>query len=143
MAHTIEILLPAVELSVDDDSLSFKAPRNRLWEISALLGKYNHFASVTLKKPFKPRTTGDRSQSHRINGHVAFICGELGYSGKAEFDHVKTALKIMARSRGYPGTEVMGEWVPKSESEISTEEAGWLIESINQFAAENGMRLPE
>jgi hypothetical protein len=92
-----------------------------------------------LSKPGKPRTTGEGSQSHHINGHVQQIANETGNS----FDDVKLAAKHEAITRGYPFRTISGQVIPHSESEIDTVAAGHLIETLHQIAAELDIRLRE
>lgn len=35
--------------------------------------KYNDFVQVTINPPYKPRTTGAKSQNHHLNGHIYTI----------------------------------------------------------------------
>lgn len=100
-------------------------------------------------RPFRPRTTGKKSQQNRINGFIRQICMWTGN----DFDDVKMYCKKRAMRRGYPakkdadGNIVVslqdGEPIPESESKISVEEAGYLIEEIEQLAAELEISLKE
>ena len=110
--------------------------------------KHNGYVSVQLSPPRRPRTTGKGSQSHHINGHIQQLSIETGFN----FSDMKKYMKELAVSRGYPmelndnGDPMMDPWdnpVGKSESDISVEEAKLLIDTIHQFAAENGIRLVE
>jgi hypothetical protein len=116
-------------------------PVDTCWSAFAQLpkGASEGYVKVTLSRPGRPRTTGEGSQNHRINGHCQLIAMELGY----EFDEIKMAMKLRAISRGYPFATVLGQIIPKSEADLTTEEAAFLIDTIDQFAAEFGIRLPE
>lgn len=94
---------------------------------------------VTIKKPGRPRTTGERSQNHAINGY----CGQIAKETGQDFDTVKMAMKKMAIGRGYPfrTEKLTGETIPFSETEINTVQAGYLIDTIYQFANEYQIRL--
>ena len=94
----------------------------------------------------KPRTTGYRSQNHAINGYVGQIAKETGEDAGI----IKMYCKQLAIRRGYPLMEregqliysrLNGEPLPESEAEISTVEAGYLIDEIIQLAAELGIIL--
>jgi len=88
----------------------------------------------------RPRTKGWRSQNHRINGHCQQIAQETGNSFRAIKEHMKKE----AIDRGYPfETLPDGSTQPKSEADISVEEAILLTDTINQFAAEWGIVLKE
>lgn len=103
--------------------------------------------TVTIENVKRPRTTGKHSQNACINGYIQQICMEYGY----EFADVKMYMKELALSRGYPfmrdedGNVVTsiktGDPLPASETVITTIEAGYLIETIQQFAAEHGIIL--
>lgn len=103
--------------------------------------------TITVENVKKPRTTGKHSQNNCINGYIQQICMETGF----DFADVKMYMKELALSRGYPfmrnseGHIVnnirTGEPLPASETVITTVEAGFLIETIQQFAAEHGIIL--
>ncbi|MFW6120729.1 MAG: hypothetical protein ACOC80_07485 [Petrotogales bacterium] len=99
-----------------------------------------HYEKLRISQPFRPRSTGKKSQNHRINGFIQQICTETGYN----FVAMKYYLKKRAIGRGYPFyTDPEGHAVPKSEADISVEEAKLLIDEIEQFAAEAGITLIE
>lgn len=88
----------------------------------------------------RPRTTGERSQNHRINGHIQAICMETG----DDFYFMKEWVKYKAIRRGYPfDTAPDGTVIPWSETRLTTVQAAMLCEEIEQFAAERNIRLPE
>ena len=95
---------------------------------------------VTIETPYKPRTTGYKSQNHALNGFIQQICMETGQ----DFDSTKTYIKQMAIERGYPIKTVHGkvceDWwgnpIGISESEANTKECSLLIECAVQLAAE-------
>lgn len=102
--------------------------------------KNNDFVSLTLARPRRPRTTGEGSQNHHLNGHIMQICQETGN----DYDTVKNAVKMIAvEQMGYPHTELHGTITPKPESESSTEECALLIEAAHILAAELEMILQE
>ena len=95
---------------------------------------------VKIGYPRKPRTTGEGSQSHHLNGHVQQICMETG----DEFDDVKMEIKRRAIKRGYPShTDSFGNVVPQSEANASTVECAMLIEEAHDVAAFLNIRLKE
>jgi len=99
-----------------------------------------NFYSIVLDRPHKPRTTGRKSQNHAINGYIQQICNFTG----DDFAYLKYQLKFKAIGRGYPcRTNIHGDPVPFSESEIDTIQAGYLIETIQQEAAEMGITLED
>ena len=102
--------------------------------------------TVTIKPWYKPRTTGKKkdndkgSQNTHINGHIQTICMKDDNS----FDAVKMRMKVLAIDRGYPiETLPDGSVMPKSEADINTLEAGYLIDTIHQFADEWNIKLIE
>lgn len=94
---------------------------------------------VTVARPHRPRSTGEQSQNHHINGHVHQIAAETG----AGFDTVKNALKREAMSAGYPGEDFRGNRWPISETNASVEDAIVLIETCHRIAAELNITLRE
>lgn len=102
--------------------------------------KKNDYISVTLTPPRRPRSTGEHSQNHHLNGHIMQICAETGN----DYETVKTAVKMIAcESFGYPYTELHGVIVPQGESKASTAECAYLIEAAHLLAADLGIILKE
>ncbi len=102
--------------------------------------KRGGYMRIQLSPPFKHRSTGEKSQGNHINGHVQQIANETG----EDFDILKTEAKRKAIKRGYPiRTNIFGEAVPLSETEIDSEQAGFLIESLHEIADFLGIKLNE
>jgi len=102
--------------------------------------KRGGYMRLVLSPPFKHRSTGERSQNHHINGHCQQIANETG----EDFDVIKLHAKRMAIKRGYPvKVNIFGETVPLSETEIDTEQAGYLIEALHEIAAFLDIKLQE
>jgi hypothetical protein len=87
----------------------------------------------------RPRTTGPKSQNRNINGLVQQISQATGNN----FDTVKLWCKREAISRGYPFETFQGVMIPWSESRIDTIQAGYLIDTIHELAADLNIRLVE
>ena len=141
-----EILLPFCKRlrTGDDAQICFELPqsvRELVWHlIRQAHDKGIESFRVRIASPWNPRTTGWYSQNHHINGHIQQICIETGNS----FSAVKERMKELAIDMGYPiETLPDGEARPKGEAEISTVEAGYLIDTIHRFAAEWGINLVE
>jgi hypothetical protein len=104
---------------------------------------------LILSPPKKIRTTGELSQNHHFNGHLAQICQETGN----EFADVKLYVKRRAFKRGLSfmtkenGAVVYslvdGEPLPVSETKMTTIECGYCIDECHELAAELGIRLIE
>ena len=95
---------------------------------------------VKMWLPRKPRTTGDKSQSHHLNGHIQQIAQ---YTGD-DFDDVKMEIKRRAISKGYPyRTDSFGNVVPDSEANSSTVECGYLIDTAHEVASFLNIKLKE
>lgn len=110
----------------------------------------NHggFVSLTFKVPYKKRTSGAHSQNSCIHGYATVIANETGHT----VEEIKTIAKKRAFRRGYPVkkddngnpiySKLTGEPIPASSAEINTVEAGYLIEELQQIAAELEIILP-
>lgn len=120
--------------------LALKVPHDAVPELRAELEtlKTNQ-VSAKIAKPFKPRSTGEKSQNSHAWGHCTQIARELG----KELYEVEFIAKVRAVKRGYPVSLCLGFPVPKSQADISSEECAALIEEYHQIAAENGVRLIE
>ena len=109
-------------------------------ELTKCRDKHNDYVLVTIASPKRPRTTGDGSQNHHLNGHIMQICAETGN----DYEVVKNAVKMIAvEQMGYPYTDFHGVITPKSESESSTDECAKLIEAAHILAADLGIILKE
>ena len=109
-------------------------------ELTKCRDKHNDYVLVTIQPPKKPRTTGDGSQNHHLNGHIMQICAETGN----DYEAVKNAVKmITVEQMGYPYTDFHGVITPKAESETDTAECAKLIEAAHVLAADLGIILRE
>lgn len=109
-------------------------------ELRKCRDKYNDYVLVTLQPPKKPRTTGEGSQNHHLNGHIMQICNETNNS----YDVIKYCVKMIAvEQMGYPYKTIAGHIVPQPESESSTDECALLIEAAHILAADLGIILQE
>jgi hypothetical protein len=119
--------------------LKVKLPAFARLTMQEIVQKNHEYLTIEIRKVGKPRTTGEHSQNHAINGYCQQIARETGQP----FESVKSAMKHEAMTRGYPfDTEkVTGQVVPWSESRLNTEQAAILIDTIQQFAAEYGIVL--
>jgi len=143
------ITLPAIERDPSETGggrIVFRLPpgllRDLVWHTVKLVesSKRGPWFRLVLGPVRRIRTTGERSQNHRINGFIQQLCMHTGM----EFDVLKFWLKKQAIRRGYPfDTDPSGDAVPWSESRISVEEAVFLNDEIEQYAAEIGCTLRE
>ena len=109
-------------------------------ELRKCRDKYNDYVLVTLQPPKRPRTTGQDSQNHHLNGHIMQICAETGN----DYDAVKDAVKMLAVSTmGYPYKTIGGQIVPQRERDASVDECALLIEAAHVLAAELSIILQE
>ena len=109
-------------------------------ELRKCRDKHNDYVLVTIQPPRKPRTTGEHSQNHHLNGHIMQICNETGNS----YDVIKYCVKMIAvEQMGYPYKTIAGHIVPQPESESSTDECALLIEAAHILAADLEIILQE
>ena len=91
---------------------------------------------VTIQPPRKPRTTGENSQNHLLNGIIVQICEETGN----DYDSVKDAVKMIAVEQlAYPYKTIGGKIIPQRERDCSIEECSKLIEAAQMLAADLGI----
>jgi hypothetical protein len=133
---TPEILKDCIVIRPDDYWLEvvkdFASKKmKRLLMVTCKFGKY-----------YKRRSTGDRSQNHRINGFIQQII--VGYGLDFSVEEMKWYFKKLAVGRGYPfKTMPDGEIIPKSESKCTTVEAMILSQTIEEWAGKQGFRLKQ
>ena len=105
-------------------------------ELGKCRDKNNGYVLVTLQPPKRPRTTGEHSQNHLLNGILVQICEETGN----DYDSVKDAVKMIAvENLAYPYKTIGGKIVPQRERECSVEECSKLIEAAQMLAADLGI----
>ena len=116
------------------------ASENIKHELRKCRDKYGDYVLVTMQPPKRPRTTGEGSQNHHLNGHIMQICNETGNS----YDVIKYCVKMIAvEQMGYPYKTIAGHIVPQPESESSTDECALLIEAAHILAADLEIILQE
>lgn len=109
-------------------------------ELRKCRDKHNDYVLVTLQPPKKPRTTGEGSQNHHLNGHIMQICNATGQ----DYETIKYCVKMIAvEQMGYPYKTIAGHIVPQPESESSTDECALLIEAAHILAAQLSIILQE
>ena len=109
-------------------------------ELRKCRDKHNDYVLLTIQPPKKPRTTGEHSQNHHLNGHIMQICNETGNS----YGAIKYCVKMLAvEEMGYPYELVDGHICPQGETDCSTEECAKLIEAAHVLAADLGIILQE
>lgn len=109
-------------------------------ELTKCREKHNRFVLLTMQPPKRPRTTGEGSQNHHLNGHILQICNETCNS----YDAVKNEIKrIAVETMGYPYEEINGHIYPIGESQSSTDECAKLIEAAHVLAADLCIVLQE
>ena len=116
------------------------ASENIKHELRKCRDKYGDYVLVTMQPPKRPRTTGEGSQNHHLNGHIMQICNETQNSYNAVKDEIK---RIATEEMGYPYEEINGHIHPIGESESSTDECALLIEAAHVLAADLGIILQE
>lgn len=105
--------------------------------------KTNGYIAVTFERPYKPRSTGLKSQNNLIWQLITIIANEIGDDSEGMQD-TENGIKMRALSRGYPFrvSKVTGEKVPLSMTKINTVQCGYLIETAQEIIAELGIILP-
>jgi hypothetical protein len=96
-------------------------------------------ATVQLKKWYRLRSTGWKSQNHHLNSHVQQIAEETGN----DFETVKVYIKTEAIARGYNYDILQDIVVPWSETRADTLQCSILIDGAHMLAAEYGVNLRE
>lgn len=112
------------------------ADENIKHELRKCRDKHNDFVLVTMQPPKRPRTTGEGSQNHLLNGIIVQICEETGN----DYDSVKSAVKMIAVEQfAYPYKTIGGRIIPQRERDCSTDECAKLIEAAQMLAADLGI----
>lgn len=141
-----------VSWTCDRQTIAIIAPRDKRADYKQVVDladkKHGGFVTVTIETPRKPRTTGDGSQSHHINGHIQQIAQETGNP----FEVIKLEVKYRAIGMGYPilyrpdgqpQRDLWGREMGISEADSSTSDCAILIEASHIIASELGIILQE
>lgn len=101
--------------------------------------KYGGYMKLEMSPPYRARTTGPGSQNNLAWKLITEIAKETGN----DLHDVEEAAKERAVKRGYPyrQNKITGQIKPVSMTEISTVEAGYLIDELYQIAAEYGVNV--
>lgn len=134
------------------DTVAVVAPRDIKPKLEQLFtlsdDKHNGHITITIETVRKPRTTGHRSQSHHLNGHIQQLAEFTGMP----FELIKLEVKCRAVGMGYPmlmkpdgtvQTDIYGRVMGISEADSSTKECAVLIETTHMLASEVGFELQE
>ena len=122
-----------------------------LWAEKAKCSIEDLTVKITIEPPFRPRTTGYKSQNHALNWIIQTICQETGQ----DFQTTKEYIKSKAVEMGYPmltrkkvgaggvTEEVVTDWYgnPRgiSEADSSVSECAILIDCAMMVASDLGI----
>jgi len=141
-----QIIIPAARrLNIDNKTyLAYELPlfvRDYYWYFVKQNEKKGiHFEQLKISKPFKPRSTGWKSQNHHFNGHLQQLAACTGHS----FGVMKIYIENESISAGWPiETGLDGVAYPKSEADVSSTEINAGIETCHRIAAELNCYLVE
>jgi len=146
------IFLPAAQIIPSDEKVIIvRLPDARQIQevVRAQLDRWEEakkrWFRVEIRLPFRPITTGERSQMARIYGHMSWVCMITGN----DLETMKLFFKRKAMAEGYPfdiihdaETEDDME-APWSLARISTTHAAILSNVITRWAGFEGIPLPE
>lgn len=148
----MKIVIPNAEVAtLTDDRIELRFHPSFAPGVAGLVdnlrGKRTSQVHVELKPPFRPRTTGERSQNNRLWGHCTDIAQQLiGDDGAPlyEPEDIKEAMCRMAVEEGYPTTlSLDGVEQPKRTRNASVEEVSLVLNVIQRFADTHGLWLTE
>lgn len=138
-----------MKLTIHRDYVAIIVPRQFKEALAVMYekadSKHNGFVSIDITLPKRPRTVGEKSQSHCLNGNIQAICSETGNP----FDVVKSEIKFRSLARGYPILYKNGKPMLDlhrremgiSEADSSVEQCSMLIEESILLASELGIKL--
>ena len=139
-------IMQVVNYSLTDDTVTLKADKMVMYNLvenlfKPMIEKHNGFIMTDLKAPERPRTTGKFSQNSHIWGHIQQIANETGN----DVSDIEDYIKSRAIKRGYPYhiNQLTGQIMYASMTDISTVEAGYLIDELHELAGELEIRLVE
>ena len=137
-------------LPINDINIHLPSRLLGQWQTFVLFAlKKTPYVTLTVETPKKPRSTGDGSQNHHLNGHIRQISEETGNEPEVVKLEVKyravvfLGYPIEKRPDGSDSTDIWGRPKGISESDSSVEECAKLIEIVHVLASELGIILRE
>lgn len=128
----------------DSDCIAFENPSATYLqainhELEKCDQKNNGYVSVTITRPRRPRTTGDKSQNNLFYLLVTKISNETGN----DIEDVKDGVKYRAIKRGYPYSvnKLSGTIKPYSTTRVDTVQMSYLIDECYQVCSELGIYI--
>jgi len=126
------------KVTLSKDGLLLNIPlSSRLGVEHFVKGLNDGIATITMKKYYKGRSTGPKSQSHHLWGHAAQLGEHLGY------DRREMLYLIAEMTPSWPIIAHNGHCAPASESKIDKLTASQAIDICHRIAAEEGIELIE
>jgi hypothetical protein len=123
-----------------------KAVRSEFWMfVDTLKEKTNGYFRIRIDRPFKPKSTGPRSQMARFRGHCEDISVQLIELGQEITpEEVAEAMKRMSVAEGY-GTHLSidGIEMPNSLEGASMEQMAVVLKVQARYADTNNFWLTE
>lgn len=89
---------------------------------------------ITVEPVYKQRTEDQNAIFHAKVNEIAKECG-------ANREWIKDQIKELAVSHGYPADVKDGKLIPKSSKDVTIEQMEILIESVFEYAFENGINI--
>jgi hypothetical protein len=140
-----------LQRTYDRSSVTFEVNfgiREIFWKFIDQAGlKTNDYFRLRIDRPFRPRTTGPRSQSARFRGHCEDLAEQLADEHGAPIytpREIAEAMKRMTVPNGYPThMSVDGIEEPNSEASLSVEQEAMLLKTQQLYADTHGFWLTE
>ena len=128
----------------NSDCVAFEKPEKQFQEkinhILQLCDKKGGYVSVSIEPPYRPRTTGDKSQNNLFWLLATRISQETGM----DIREVERSLKEKAINKGYPYhiNKITGKPEGDSMTKINTVQMSYLIDTTYEVIAFLGIVLP-
>lgn len=132
-----------LKAELKDNKLIFDLPsdvtRIPIIKLVADVNKNNAgYMTLDLKKPYKSRSKNQNSMIWAMIQQIAESIGE-------DIEEVERLAKMKAITKGYPYhlSKITKKPIPESMTKITTEEAGYMIESLQEMASFCGVILQD
>lgn len=114
--------------------------------VERALAKHNGYIALELREPFRPRTTGSRSQNSRFWGHCEDIAAQVypELSPEAGKQRVHDGMLRMSVAEGYVTyLDLNGVETPLPSAEASMEQLGLVLKVQQRYADVHNLWLHE
>jgi hypothetical protein len=139
--------VPFTARRVDGDArmLTIELPRSVAAMLAPIIerseARHGGFLALSVGLPHAARSTGEKSQNHAIHGIMTALWDQSGARETMGYEAFRLWLKWRAIPTWPYDAAPDGAMIPRSETDLSMDEARACIDWLRMFAADNGVEV--